>query len=74
MSFCKYFKKHTNETLQQYTANLRIKLIEARLRFSNMRINEIAYELGFTDESHLNKFFKSQKGLSLKAFRTLFAG
>jgi len=68
--FGKYFKKHTNETLQQYIANLRIKLIEARLRFSNMRINEIAYELGFTDESHLNKFFKAQKGLSLKAFRS----
>lgn len=67
--FGKYFKKHTNETLQQYIANLRIKLVEARLRFSNMRINEIAYELGFTDESHLNKFFKSQRGLSLKAFR-----
>jgi AraC-like DNA-binding protein len=71
--FGKYFKKHTNETLPQYIANLRIKLIEARLRFSNMRINEIAYELGFTDESHLNKFFKSQKGLSLKAFRSSVA-
>jgi hypothetical protein len=45
------------------------KLVEARLRFSDMRINEIASELGFTDESHLNKFFKSQKGLSPKAFR-----
>lgn len=67
--FGKYFKKHTNETLQQYIANLRIRLVEARLRFSDMRINEIANELGFTDESHLNKFFKSQKGLSPKAFR-----
>jgi AraC-like DNA-binding protein len=67
--FGKYFKKQTNETLQQYVANLRIKLVEARLRFSDMRINEIASELGFTDESHLNKFFKSRKGLSPKAFR-----
>ncbi|MBB5620851.1 AraC-like DNA-binding protein [Pedobacter cryoconitis] len=67
--FGKYFKKHTNETLQQYIANLRIRLVEARLRFSDMRINEIAGELGFTDESHLNKFFKSQKGVSPKAFR-----
>jgi len=71
--FGKYFKKQTNETLQQYIANLRIKLIEARLRFSDMRINEIAFELGFTDESHLNKFFKSQKGMSLKAFRSSVA-
>lgn len=71
--FGKYFKKQTKETLQQYIANLRIKLIEARLRFSDMRINEIAFELGFTDESHLNKFFKSHKGMSLKTFRSSVA-
>ncbi len=71
--FGKYFKKQTKETLQQYIANLRIKLIEARLRFSDMRINEIAFELGFTDESHLNKFFKSHKGMSLKAYRSSVA-
>lgn len=67
--FSKYFKKHAHETLQQYIANLRIRLVEARLRFSDMRITEIANELGFSDESHLNKFFKSQKGISPKAFR-----
>jgi AraC-like DNA-binding protein len=71
--FGKYFKKHANETLQQYIANLRVRLVEARLRFSDMRIGEIANELGFTDESHLNKFFKSQKGLSPKAFRSSIA-
>lgn len=67
--FSKYFKKHAHETLQQYIAQLRIRLVEARLRFSDMRITEIANELGFADESHLNKFFKSQKGISPKAFR-----
>ncbi|MBB5638979.1 AraC-like DNA-binding protein [Pedobacter cryoconitis] len=72
--FGKYFKKHTNETLQQYIANLRIRLVEARLRFSDLRITEIANELGFTDESHLNKFFKSQKGISPKAFRDAMNG
>lgn len=72
--FSKYFKKHTRETLQQYISNLRIRLVEARLRFSDMRINEIAAELGFADESHLNKFFKSQKGLSPKAYRNAMMG
>ena len=71
--FGKYFKKHTNETLQQYISNLRIRLVEARLRFSDMRINEIANELGFIDESHLNKFFKGLKGISPKAFRNAIA-
>ncbi|MCK8494841.1 AraC family transcriptional regulator [Spirosoma sp. RP8] len=65
----RYFKKHTGVTLQQYITNYRTKLIEARLLHSAMRINEIAAELGFTDESHLNKFFRKQKGLSPTVFR-----
>lgn len=65
----KYFKRHTNQTLQQYITDYRIKLIEARLQHSDLRINEIAHELGFTDESHLNKFFRKTKGTNPKAYR-----
>jgi len=65
----RYFKKHTNETMQQYIVNYRTKLIETRLQHSDMRINEIADELGFTDESHLNKFFRKQRGISPTRFR-----
>ncbi len=65
----RYFKKHCNETLQGYILKYKTTLIEHRLRHSDKRINEIASELGFTDESHLNKFFRQQKGVSPKAFR-----
>jgi AraC-like DNA-binding protein len=34
-----------------------------------MRINEIAYELNYTDESHLNRAFKKHKGVSPSEFR-----
>jgi AraC-like DNA-binding protein len=67
----RYFKKHTNETMQQYITNYKTKLIEHRLKFSDKRINEIADEFGFTDESHLNKYFRKQKGKSPKAYRNL---
>lgn len=50
--------------MQQYIINYKLKLIENRLLHSEMRINEIATELGFTDESHLNKLFKNIKVLS----------
>jgi AraC-like DNA-binding protein/mannose-6-phosphate isomerase-like protein (cupin superfamily) len=65
----RYFKKQTNETMQEYIINWRLKLIETRLLHSDMRINEIATELSFTDESHLNRFFKKSKGMTLGEFR-----
>lgn len=65
----RYFKKHTQENLQEYINHYRLKLIEHRLRHSDMRVTEIAFSLGFTDESHLNKFFKKYRGQSPKVFR-----
>ncbi|MHA4741187.1 helix-turn-helix domain-containing protein [Dyadobacter sp. MSC1_007] len=65
----RYFKKQTNETMQQYIVKSRVRLVEARLLHSDMRMNEIASELAFTDESHLNRFFKKNKGMSLGEFR-----
>lgn len=68
----RYFKKHSGETLRAYINNYKLSLVEYRLKHSDKRINEIVLELGFTDESHLNKFFKQQKGISPKAFRESF--
>lgn len=65
----RYFKKHTNETMQQYILNYKLKMVENRLLHSEMRINEIVMELGFTDESHLNKLFKKYRGCNPSDFR-----
>ncbi|MFT3822359.1 MAG: AraC family transcriptional regulator [Chitinophagaceae bacterium] len=64
-----YFKKHTGETLQQYITNYKLKLVETRLLHSEMRMNEIAFELNFTDESHLNRIFKKYRGMNPSEFR-----
>ncbi|WP_264537429.1 AraC family transcriptional regulator [Flavobacterium sp. N1736] len=65
----RYFKKQANETLQDYISKYRIKLVENRLLYSDLRIGEIANELGFNDESHLNKIFKKHRGTTPSAFR-----
>lgn len=68
-----YFKRFTGESLQQYIIAYKVKLVESRLQFSTMRMNEIAFELGFTDESHLTKIFKKYKGMSPSAYRKQLA-
>ena len=65
----RYFKKHTQKTLQEYIAQFRINLIVNKLLYTNLRIGEIALELGFTDESHLNRFFKKEMKISPLKFR-----
>ncbi|MFD1142367.1 helix-turn-helix domain-containing protein [Larkinella insperata] len=65
----RYFKLHAGETMQHYIASYKTKLIAHRLQFSDKRINEIASEFNFTDESHLNKFFKKQSGHSPREYR-----
>lgn len=67
----RYFKKQTGETLQNYIINYKLRLIENRLMHSDMRITEIAYELNFTDESHLNRIFKKYKGMNPTQFRRI---
>lgn len=69
----RYFKNQSGETLQQYIANYKLRLIETRLLHSDMRINEIANELNFTDESHLNRTFKKYKGLTPSAYKKQFS-
>lgn len=65
----RYFRKHTNETLQQYVMNYKLKLVENRLLHTDMRMNEIADELGFTDKSHLNRLFKKYRGMNPSQYR-----
>lgn len=65
----RYFKKHANETLQDYLMQYKLKLIENRLLHSEMRIGEIAREFGFTDDSHLNRIFKKYRNASPSSFR-----
>ena len=70
----RYFKKQTNETMQQYILNYKMKMVESRLLHSEMRISEIVEELGFTDESHLNRLFKKYKDCNPTDFRKKHRG
>lgn len=63
------FKKHTGESIKQYVIKHRIKLIEARLLYSQLSLSELADEFGYTDESHLCRQFKKYTGTTPIAMR-----
>lgn len=65
----RYFKKHAGKSMQDYIMQYKLKLVETRLLHSSMRINEIAWELNFADESHLTRLFKKHNGVNPSAFR-----
>ena len=64
-----YFKKHTDVPLKKYILNYKLKLVETRLKYTDLQFSEIAMELGFTDSSHLNKTFQSYKGMTIGAYK-----
>jgi AraC-like DNA-binding protein len=65
----RYFKKQTGLTLKVYINRYKLNLVETRLRYSDLTISEIADEMGFTDESHLNKVFKKALRTTAKVYR-----
>lgn len=69
-----YFKHHAGRTIKEYILEYKIELIKTRLLYSDLNIAEIAYELGFNDESHLNKLFKKTYGQTAKAYRIAAKG
>lgn len=64
-----FFKTHTGESLKQYIIKHKVKLIEARLLYSQLTLSEIADEFGYTDESHLCKQFRKYTGTTPISFR-----
>lgn len=65
----RHFKLQTGSTIKDYITQYKLNLIQTRLKFSDLTISEIADEMNFTDESHLNKMFKSVFGKTAKQFR-----
>ncbi|ASE60961.1 AraC family transcriptional regulator [Chryseobacterium indologenes] len=67
--FGEYFKQQTGVSYQEYLLDYRLKLVETYLKYSSTRLSEIAYELQFSDESHLSKLFKKHRGITPGEYR-----
>jgi AraC-like DNA-binding protein/ligand-binding sensor protein len=67
--FCKMFKKVTGISFTNYLSRVRIEKAKNLLLNPNLRVSEIAYEVGFQSLTHFNRVFKKLVGQSPTEYR-----
>ena len=65
----KVVKDETNKTPSDFINEMLLMEIKALLRHSQLNISEIAYQLDFSDPSHLSNFFKKHQGVTPQHYR-----
>ena len=67
--FCKMFKKATGLNFTNYLSRIRIERAKNLLLNPNLRVSEIAFEVGFQSLTHFNRVFKKIIGQSPTEYR-----
>jgi AraC-like DNA-binding protein len=67
--FCKVFHRATGLKFTDYVARMRLEDARSRLLNPNLRISEIAYDVGFQSLTQFNRTFKRVFGQSPTEFR-----
>jgi AraC-like DNA-binding protein len=67
--FCKMFKKIAGINFTEYVARARIEKSKNLLLNPNLRISEVAFEVGFQSLTHFNRVFKKILGQSPTQYR-----
>jgi AraC-like DNA-binding protein/ligand-binding sensor protein len=67
--FCKMFKKVVGINFTDYVARVRIEKSKNLLLNPNLRVSEIAFEVGFQSLTHFNRVFKKILGQSPTDYR-----
>lgn len=68
--FCKMFKKATGINFTEYVSRVRVEKSKNLLLNPNLRVSEIAYEVGFQSLTHFNRVFKKIVGQSPTEYRS----
>jgi len=70
--FTRVFKKYYNISPIQYLLKVRIEKSKDLLKKSDMKISDIAYEVGFSGQQRYNDIFKKLTGMSPTEYRKKF--
>lgn len=69
-SLYRIVKEYTGTSPKDYFINRLITEAQRKLRYSNISIKELAYELGFNDPDYFSRLFKKSTGKSASEFLT----
>ena len=67
--FCKVFRKTAGITFTEFVSRTRVEKGKQLLLNQNLRVSEIAYEIGFRSLTHFNRMFKRVTGESPTQYR-----
>ena len=67
--FSRIFKKETGYSPSAYFNYLKIQRACQLLHLSNLRINEVAFQIGIDDPFYFSRLFKKQMGISPVKYR-----
>jgi AraC-like DNA-binding protein len=67
--FSEYFYRNASERFQDFVLKSRLRIAESRAIYTVTPFGEIAWELGFTDSSHLNRMMKKHLGVGMRELR-----
>lgn len=70
MYFSNFFKQTFHISPKQYILNLRLTEAQRLLLESDLSVKEIAYAVGFENESYFSEFFTAKVGISARKFRS----
>ena len=62
------FKTATGETILDYITTCRIDRAKELMQTTNMRLSEIAEEIGYSHATYLSIVFKKQEGITPKQY------
>lgn len=68
--FSEYFKKQAGISLADYILRSKLKIVETKVLHTDLSLKEIAWQMNFTDSSHLARSFKKVYGMTVKEFRS----
>ncbi len=67
---CMYFKEKTGTTVKSYIIDQRMKKAADLLLYTDLKVTEVAYAVGFSDQSYFTKSFTKYYGVSPSHYKT----